>query len=255
MLTVISPAKKLDFDSPLPAMKPTQPELLEHACKLASIMREKDSFDIANLMKISMKLADLNADRFQQWQEEHTTSNARPALFTFAGDVYQGLDVPSLTEADITFAQTHLRILSGLYGLLRPLDLIQPHRLEMGTRLANPRGADLYAFWRDCLSQAIRAALNDQGDHVLINLASKEYFKAVDSKQLQARVVTPIFREWRRGSYKIVSIHAKRARGLMSRYIIRNRLTEPEAIQEFREAGYAFNPEHSSGDTWVFTRD
>lgn len=254
MLLIISPAKKLDTDAPAPVNRCTQPEMLDQAGELVAILREMDSFQIADLMKLSMKLADLNMQRYQNWHTPFTPENAKPALFAFQGDVYQGLDAASLDEKAIDFAQQHLRILSGLYGLLRPLDLMQPYRLEMGTRLANPRGRDLYAFWGDRITEALDRALAEQGDRVLINLASNEYFKAVRPRRLEARIITPQFKERRGGSYRVISFSAKKARGMMCRYIIERGLDDPEAIQSFDLDGYAFHPELSEGDTWVFAR-
>lgn len=254
MLLIIAPAKKMDFDRPAPAGEHSQPQLLERAAELVRIMQEKDSFEIADLMKLSMKLADLNAGRFQQWQLPNTPGNAKQAIHAFNGDVYQGLDAASLAADDLAFAQQHLRILSGLYGLLRPLDLIQPHRLEMGTRLVTDYGRNLYEFWGKSITEAVNDALIAQGDNILINLASNEYFKAIHADDIAGRIITPVFKEYRKGSYRIISFNAKRARGLMSRHIIRNRLSEPEDIKCFEPAGYAYNAELSSGNEWVFCR-
>jgi cytoplasmic iron level regulating protein YaaA (DUF328/UPF0246 family) len=192
--------------------------------------------------------------RYQSWEPEHTPDNARPAVLAFKGDVYTGLDAESFSEADFSFAQQHLRILSGLYGVLRPLDLLEPYRLEMGTRLKTASGDNLYQFWGD----RITAALNEElktSDDVVVNLASNEYFKAVQPKALNARLITPVFKDFKNGQYKIISFYAKKARGLMSRYIIQNRIDAPEAIKAFDLEGYYFSPEQSKGDTWVFLRD
>ncbi|MDX8401565.1 MAG: peroxide stress protein YaaA [Mariprofundaceae bacterium] len=256
MLSVLSPAKKLDFETPLPSfVQPTRPRLLDAAAQLAAIMRDKDSFEIADLMGISMKLADLNARRFQDWRREHEPGEARPALFAFAGDVYQGLDATSLDDGALAFAQDHLRILSGLYGLLRPFDLIRAHRLEMGTKLPNPAGPDLYAFWRARITDMLNDDLARQGADVLVNLASNEYFKAVDTARLQARVVTPVFREWRNGRWKVISFNAKRARGMMARYIVENGIDSPDGLKAFEGGGYVFRPEMSEGALLVFAKD
>ncbi len=259
MLTVISPAKKLTFPEggAEPPAAATLPRLLDDAARLAAIMRDKDSYEIADLMGISMKLADLNAGRFRQWRREHEPPEAWPAIFAFAGDVYQGLDAASLSPAALDFAQGHLRILSGLYGLLRPFDLIRPHRLEMGTRLANPDGRDLYAFWRARITDLLNAdlAASGQAGATLVNLASNEYFKAIDTDRLQARIVTPVFREWRGGRWKVISFNAKRARGMMARFIAEHRIDAPEELRAFDAAGYAFRPEMSEEDTWVFTKE
>lgn len=254
MLMIISPAKKLDETTPAPIARHTQPQLLDAAEALVEIMREKDSYEIAELMKLSMPLADLNMQRFQAWQRPFTADNAKQALFTFAGDVYQGLDAASLSADALDFTQQHLRILSGLYGLLRPLDLMQPYRLEMGTRLANPRGNNLYQFWGSQITEALNAALAEQGDELLINLASNEYFKAVQPRALQGEVITPQFKELRNGSYRVISFSAKRARGMMCRYIIDHRIRDPEGLKQFDLAGYRYNPELSDEQTPVFTR-
>ncbi len=254
MLLIISPAKKLDCNAPASPTGCSQPQLLDQAGELVDILRDKDSFEIASLMKLSMKLADLNMQRYQRWHTPFTPGNARQAILAFRGDVYQGLDADSLDDEALAFAQRHLRILSGLYGVLRPLDLMQPYRLEMGTRLANARGRDLYAFWGDIITETLNAALAETGDNVLINLASNEYFKAVRPRSLRADIITPQFRELRGSVYKTISFSAKRARGMMCRYIIDHRLTDPEMIKGFDVDGYAFNPELSEGNTWVFSR-
>jgi len=254
MLLIISPAKKLDFETPSLLHEHSQPEMLDEAEGLIDILRQKDSFQIADLMKLSMKLADLNLARYQQWETPFTPNNAKQAIFAFRGDVYQGMDADSLSAESIGFAQQHLRILSGLYGLLRPLDLMQPYRLEMGTRLANPRGRDLYAYWGDRITEALNEAVRKQGDNILINLASGEYFKSVNAKKLNAEIITPQFKEKRGDGYKIISFNAKKARGQMARFIIEHRLADPEAIKQFDMDGYAFNPALSEGSTWVFSR-
>jgi cytoplasmic iron level regulating protein YaaA (DUF328/UPF0246 family) len=254
MLMIISPAKTLDFETPPPLTGFTMPELVGESQRLIDTLQQKDSFEIAELMKISMKLADLNRARFQQWKTPFTLENAKQALFAFRGDVYTGLDADTLDESGISFARGHLRILSGLYGLLRPLDLMQPYRLEMGTRLANPHGNNLFQFWGSLITETLNRALKEQGDNILINLASNEYFKAVKVKELAAEVITPTFKEKRGDSYKIISFSAKKARGLMSRYIIDNRISDPEQIKNFNLEDYAYNPALSSGNSWVFSR-
>lgn len=254
MLMVISPAKTLDFESPLATARFTQPALLDDARKLIAVARELTPAQIGSLMSVSDKLADLNAGRFQNWQTPFTPDNARQAILAFKGDVYTGLAAETLREEDFTFAQQHLRMLSGLYGLLRPLDLMQPYRLEMGTKLANPAGRDLYAFWGDRLTEALNAALADQGDDVLINLASDEYFKAVKPAKIQGRIVKPVFLDEKNGKFKIISFYAKKARGLMSRYIIENRLTQPEQLKAFDVDGYFFAADESSERELVFKR-
>ncbi len=254
MLIVISPAKKLDYDNPAPVEKRTLPDLLDQSQQLIDILRGYSVEQIAQLMKLSDKLAQMNYGRYQAWTREITPDNAKQALFAFKGDVYAGMDAERFSKDDIDYAQEHLRILSGLYGLLRPLDLMLPYRLEMGTALPNERGRNLYAFWGDIITEALNGALAAQGDDVLVNLASNEYFKAVRPGKLQGRIITPQFKEQRDGQYKMIGIYAKKARGLMSRYIIRDRISHPEDIKGFDYAGYAFNPEQSKGDTWVFTR-
>ena len=255
MLVVISPAKTLDFDTPPLTKKFTQPDFLEHSQQLIEVLREFDPAQISALMDISSKLGELNHHRFMNWAPPFTQKNAKQALLAFRGDVYTGLEADSFDAADFTFAQKHLRILSGLYGLLRPLDLIQPYRLEMGTRLGNPRGANLYAFWGERITEALNTELERQKKPQLINLASQEYFKAVHPKALAAPVITPLFKERKGSSYKIVSFFAKKARGAMSAYIIRERLHDAEAIKDFSADGYRFAPAQSSASEWVFTRD
>ncbi|WP_097460524.1 peroxide stress protein YaaA [Mangrovitalea sediminis] len=254
MLIVISPAKTLDFESPLATEKHTQPAFLDDSCELIDQLKLLEPHQVSELMKISAKLGDLNAARFQQWQLPFSLDNARQAILAFKGDVYTGLEAETFSDDDFAFAQQHLRILSGLYGLLKPLDLIQPYRLEMGTSFRNQRGKDLYAFWGERLTKALRSELAAD-DQVLINLASNEYFHSVQPKGLDARVITPQFRDWKNGQYKMISFYAKKARGMMSAYIIRHRVTDPEALKDFNAGGYYFSPEQSKGDTWVFLRD
>ena len=254
MLLLVSPAKDLDFQ-PLAAQLPvTQPDMLAQSQQLAEICKTLTPSDLSSLMHISDKLAGLNAARFADWKLPFTEKNAKAALFAFNGDVYQGLDAASLTTDDITFAQQHLRILSGLYGVLRPLDLMQPYRLEMGTKLANPQGKDLYAFWQDTITGVLNQQLAELNTDVVVNLASQEYFKAVKPKQLQGRVITPVFKDFKNGQYKIISFFAKKARGLMARYIIQHRLTTAAQLQQFDLAGYQFSAEQSSVNELVFLR-
>lgn len=255
MLMLISPAKSLDFDSPLLTEQYSQPDFLAHSQQLINVLQQLSPLDIERLMKISPALANLNMGRFLNWQQPFTPDNARQALLAFTGDVYQGMAASTFSEDDFAFAQRHLRILSGLYGLLKPLDLIQPYRLEMGTALANPHGKNLYAFWGNVITGAVMAALQQQQDDVLVNLASEEYFKSVNKAGLQARLITPVFKDLKNGQYKIISFHAKKARGMMAAYIIKNRLTEAESIKAFDRAGYYFSDAQSRGDQWVFLRD
>src|SRR5690606_35912871 len=232
-----------------------QPAYLEDSRVLVEQLKTMAPGEISELMSISDALGVLNANRFQTWHTPFTPENAKQAVLAFKGDVYVGLEAESLNEADLAFAQKHLRILSGLYGLLKPLDLIQPYRLEMGTSLKNERGANLYSFWGERLTQALNQELAGNAEPVLVNLASNEYFKAIKPKALQARIITPQFLDRKGDQYKIVSFWAKKARGMMSAYIIRNRLTQPEQLKQFDVAGYVFNAERSKGDQWVFTRD
>ncbi len=255
MLIVVSPAKSLDYESPLPVSTHTQPRFLDRSAELITILRQFGPVEIARLMDISDKLAALNVARYAEWAQPFTPDNARQALFAFNGDVYEGLDAGTLTAAQIDVAQQTLRILSGLYGVLRPLDLMQAYRLEMGTRLANGCGKDLYAFWGDTVSNSLNEELALQGgEPVLVNLASEEYFKSVQVKKLKARVVTPVFEERKGEGYKIISFHAKRARGLMSRYAIANRLDRVEDLKSFDVEDYVFEPRISDLDRWVFRR-
>ena len=255
MILVISPAKAQDFGPPAPAAGFTQPGFLKEAAQLMKRLRALGPDELASLMGISADLAALNAGRFAQWRPPFTPENARQAAFAFDGDAYGGLDAASLGAAELAFAQDHLRILSGLYGLLRPLDLIQAYRLEMRIPLANPRGRDLYAFWGDRLTRAVHRLLRaGPGEPVLVNLASEEYFKALDGEALAGRIVTPVFQDLKPGGYKVISFHAKRARGLMARYAIRKGAGDPEVLKRFREEGYAFDRKASEGDRWVFRR-
>ncbi|MGO1618060.1 MAG: peroxide stress protein YaaA [Oceanisphaera sp.] len=255
MLVVVSPAKTLDYETPPVVSDYTQPELLNDSALLIERARELTPADIGKLMKISDKLAGLNAARFADWQPNFTPDNAKQALLAFKGDVYTGLDAETLTPDDFAFAQDHFRMLSGLYGLLRPLDLMQPYRLEMGTKLENERGKDLYAFWGNIITDKLNAALAAQGDNVLINLASNEYFKAVQPKRLAGQIITPIFKDCKNGQYKIISFYAKKARGLMARYIIQHQLSEVSQLTAFDTAGYYFVESESSATELVFKRE
>jgi hypothetical protein len=254
MLVVVSPAKNLDYDSLLTTQKHSQPALLDHSQILIDRCKKLSPANISSLMGISDKLAGLNAARFGEWQQPFTTDNARPALLAFNGDVYTGIDAKTLTEQDFDYAQQHLRILSGLYGLLKPLDLMQAYRLEMGSKLDNERGANLYQFWGDIITEALNTALAEQGDNILVNLASNEYFKSVKKKSFTGDIITPAFKDWKNGQYKIISFFAKKARGLMARYIIENQINQPEDLKGFDVAGYQFSGEFSQGNEWVFTR-
>lgn len=255
MLSVISPAKTLDFDTAPSTTTHSLPDYLAHSQQLIDILRDYSPQQLAELMSISDKLAGLNVARFTEWQPPFNLDNAKQAAQAFQGDVYTGLEASTFGEEDNAFAQQHLRILSGLYGLLRPLDLIQPYRLEMGTRLANPAGKDLYAFWKKTLTTALDQAIAASGSRVLVNLASNEYFKAIDAKALDAEVITPVFKDAKNGQYKIISFYAKKARGLMSAWVIRQRLDEADGLKDFNVAGYRYNPAMSEGKTLVFTRE
>ncbi|MFI8415100.1 peroxide stress protein YaaA [Serratia sp. NPDC078593] len=254
MLVIISPAKTLDYESPLATQRFTQPELLDNSERLIDICRELTPVQIASLMSISDKLAGLNAARFSEWQPHFTPENARQALLAFKGDVYTGLQAQDFSEQDFDFAQQHLRMLSGLYGVLRPLDLMMPYRLEMGIKLANPHGKDLYSFWGEKITQTLNAALEQQGDNVVVNLASDEYFKSVKTAKLNANLIKPVFLDEKNGKYKVISFYAKKARGLMSRFIIKNRLTSTEQLADFNLEGYAFDEAASKGNELVFKR-
>lgn len=254
MLIVVSPAKTLDYESPLVTSRFTQPELLDHSAELIARVRQLSPDQIASLMKISDKLAGLNAARFAEWQPAFTPDNARQALLAFKGDVYTGLAVEDFSDEDFEFAQQHLRMLSGLYGVLRPLDLMMAYRLEMGIPLDNPRGKDLYQFWGDIITEHLNKALAAQGDEVLVNLASDEYFKSVRPKALKGRIVTPVFKDEKNGQFKIISFYAKKARGMMARHIIKNKLTSVEQLTGFNADGYYFVPEESDVGTLMFKR-
>ena len=250
MLAVISPSKTQDFE-PAQIDVFTQTRQIEQSQVLVDLLKGKTQDDIASLMSISDKLSKLNFDRFQTFSTPFTLSNAKQALLAFKGDVYNGIDASSLSLDDFEFAQGHLRMLSGLYGVIRPLDLIQPYRLEMGTKLKNSQGKNLYEFWGDQISQV----LNEDESEVIINLASNEYFKGIDKKSINAKIINIAFKELKNDTYKIIGIYAKRARGLMVNYMIKNRLTEPELLKDFNVEGYQFRQDMSDDLTWVFTRD
>ncbi|RMO06481.1 hypothetical protein ALQ47_02033 [Pseudomonas cichorii] len=255
MLMVISPAKTLDYETPPTTERYTQPQYLDHSQELITQLRELTPAQIGELMHLSDKLAGLNAARFGSWTPAFTPDNAKQALLAFKGDVYTGLQAETLTDAQLSYAQDHLRMLSGLYGLLRPLDLMQPYRLEMGTKLANARGKDLYAFWGTRISEWLNQALADQGDDLLLNLASTEYFSAVKRSSLKARIIDTEFKDLKNGQYKIISFYAKKARGMMSRFVITERINNPEALKEFDVQGYRYSAEQSTPDKLVFLRD
>ena len=254
MLIALSPAKTLDYDTPHTTDIHTLPDFIAHSAELIATLKQLSPAQIGSLMQISDALAVLNVGRYASWSPKFTTENAKQAILAFNGDVYEGLDAPSLSAAQFDYAQSHIRILSGLYGVLRPLDLMQPYRLEMGTRLANPRGKDLYAFWGELVTDALNQALAAQKSKALVNLASEEYFKVVKPKRLNAPVITPVFEDWKGGKYKVISFYAKRARGLMARYAAVNRITQPEKLKAFDAEGYAFDAAGSSEHCWLFRR-
>jgi cytoplasmic iron level regulating protein YaaA (DUF328/UPF0246 family) len=254
MLTVISPAKKLDYASPVQAHNHTQPTLLEYSEELLEGLKTLNPQEVSALMGLSDKLGALNYERFQEWTTPFNINNARPAVLAFKGDVYQGLAADSMSREDLNWAQDNLRILSGLYGILRPLDLMQPYRLEMGTKFANSKGPDLYSFWDGIINKEINNLLVHSED-VLLNLASNEYFKATQDKTINRRIVTPVFMDNKQGKYKIISFFAKKARGLMAAFIIKNRISDVNLIKTFDSDGYRFNSSLTEGDRWVFTRD
>lgn len=254
MLMVISPAKTLDYSGrDYPHF--TVPAVLDKSEQLVGQLSSYAPVELSTLMKISDKLAELNYQRFQDFETPFTPENAKQALLVFKGDVYRGMAVEEYSDEELAFAQKHLRILSGLYGVLRPLDLMQPYRLEMGTKLETEAGKNLYAFWGDRLSQLINAELSSESDPCLVNLASHEYFKSIDKKALKARILNIAFKENKGGKYKIIAIHAKRARGLMVDYVIRNQIEAPEKMKAFDTEGYRFSETLSESDNWVFCRD
>jgi uncharacterized protein len=252
MLMVISPAKTLDFDTPPTTEVSTQCDFLDQSAQLIKILRPMSMPQVAKLMDLSDTLASLNVGRYESWKRPFTAKNAKQAVLAFDGDVYDGLDANTLTKTQLNQAQKQLRILSGLYGILRPLDLMQPYRLEMGTALPNPKGKDLYHFWGEDLGKALNAELKTHKTKVLVNLASEEYFKAV--KGLDYPVLTPVFQEKKGNTYKIVSFSAKRARGMMVRYVLDHKLDSPEKLKDFDTDGYRFDVNASSETSYVFRR-
>lgn len=255
MFTVLSPAKTLDYESPLGVLpKQTEPRFLADSETLVRLLREKSPADMANLMKVSDKIAKLNVSRFEQWRRDMSGDAARPAVFAFRGDVYSGLDIDHFNEKELRTAQLRLRILSGLYGLLRPLDRIRPYRLEMGTRLASDKGSNLYQFWGDDLTRQLAKDMAEQGSEVLVNLASQEYFKAINKKALPATIVSPVFEDEKNGNYKVISFYAKKARGLMAAWILQNDVTRLDDLTDFDVAGYAYDKAASAPEKPVFRR-
>ena len=256
MLVILSPTKSIDMSVETSTDQYTIPEHLSQSQELINELKTKSVKELTSLMNISPKLAQLNFERFQQWQLPFTLDNAKQALFTFKGEVFNRLDAKSLNKQEVMFSQDHLIILSGLYGTLHALDLIQPYRLEMGTKSSFAGKKNLYEFWKETITLNLRKALDEQGDNILINLASSEYFKSIDTKKLNARIITPEFKEFKNGTYKIITIYAKKARGLMTRFILQNRLTNPEQTKLFDNEGYYFNEQLTTNtDKPVFTRN
>ena len=252
MLIVLSPAKSLDLETPPTTTLHSTPDFLDHSAQLIERMRQFSPAEVGSLMGISDALSALNVARYASWTPR--LDDARQAIMAFNGDVYAGFEARSLQPAQLDYAQSRVRILSGLYGLLRPLDLIHPHRLEMGTRLSTARGKDLYAFWGDTITNGLNRTAKEQGAQVLVNLASEEYFKSVKPRQLDVPVIAPVFEDWKNGKYKIISFYAKRARGMLARYAAVNAIRDPQQLKQFDVDGYAYVPEASNDKSWVFRR-
>jgi len=256
MLVLLSPAKTLDFENARVIQPQTQPDFTIQAQELVSILKTRSVADLMKLMNISSKLAELNFERFLNWQPNPESADAKQAICAFKGDVYMGLDVKDWNQDDFMFAQDHIRILSGLYGVLRPLDVISPYRLEMGTDLRTKKGKTLYKFWGNRITEALNSQLKSLGEPFLINLASNEYYKSVvPSKLKTTTIITPVFKVFKNGEYKQISFFAKKARGMMSRYMVKNQLTRPEQLMNFSEGGYHYNDRLSKENQWVFTHD
>lgn len=253
MITIISPAKTLDFDSSYPEVDYTHPDHIDDSEKIIKKLRSLSKKKVSSLMNLSKDLTELNVMRYQEWTPEFSETNSKPALLAFRGEVYRGIGNDQLTQEELNFAQYNLRILSGLHGLLRPLDLIQPYRLEMGTSLPVQPKKNLYQFWSDKITSSLNQALEESQSNTLVNLASNEYAKAVDFKQLNAKVITPVFKDFKNGEYKVVMTWAKHARGVMTGYILRNQLTDPEELKGFE--AYQYNERMSTDEEWVFTRE
>ena len=254
MLVILSPAKTLDFETATTTQQHSQPELLSDAKTLVQQLKKMSPADLSSLMGISDKLGVLNFDRYHDWKMPFTQKNAKQSVLAFKGDVYTGLEADTFNAQELKFAQKHLRILSGLYGVLRPLDLMQAYRLEMGTPLENKRGNNLYEFWGSKITEQLNQDLKKITSNSLINLASNEYFKAVHADSLEAEIIHPVFKDYKNGQYKIISFYAKKARGMMAAYIIQNRITDATDIQGFTTGGYRFNKTESDQQQWVFKR-
>lgn len=253
MIYLLSPAKTLDYDSEVPSVRTTMPRFLEHSAELAEIMKKMTPADLEKLMGISSKLAQLNTERFDQWRTDYSKPEGRAAIFAFKGDVYQGLAVEDWKKEDFAVAQKSLRILSGLYGILRPLDLMLPYRLEMGKKVTTERGSNLYHFWGSLLTDSLNKDLKGDKDAV-INLASNEYFSAIKTKELKSPVITPVFKDWKNGKYKVISFFAKKARGEMAAWAIQKNIATPAGLKKFKGSGYSYDKELSDDTSWVFTR-
>jgi uncharacterized protein len=251
---LISPAKTLNYETPSTTKTATLPSFVAQSAELIEVLKTKTAPQIAQLMGLSEALAQLNEQRYRAWSSKFTARNSKQAVLAFNGDVYEGLDAASLSEDDLAWAQNHVAILSGLYGVLRPLDRIQPYRLEMGTSLSTERGKNLYEFWGDTLAAHLNKKLAADKTPVIVNLASQEYFRAVDRQVLKARVIECVFEDWKNGTYKVISFFAKRARGLMLRHAITQRLATPKGLQKFSAEGYGFDPAASEPDRLVFRR-
>ena len=254
LVTIISPAKKLDYSPVEKNLNSTIPSLLKHSNELIKDLKSLNPQEVSSLMSLSDKLGALNYERFQEWKTPFTKSNSKQAILAFKGDVYQGLDAESLSETELIWAQKHVRILSGLYGILKPMDLMQPYRLEMGTKFATKRGQNLYDFWNSIITEELNKNFSSDNTN-LLNLASNEYFKSINVSELKANVISPVFMDKKNGKYKIISFFAKKARGLMTRYVIKNRIEDITDIQNFEEGGYFFNEEMSKDNKPVFCRD
>lgn len=255
MLMLVSPAKTLDFETMAPTELLSVAEFLPQAQELIEIMRGFDPSSLGALMKVSEKIAILNCERFSEWRKATTLARGKQAVYAFQGDVYLGLDAATLNKTEQKRIQARLRILSGLYGLLKPMDIMMPYRLEMGTRLQNTKGKDLYAFWQKTVTDALNAELQNSQSKCLLNLASNEYFKAVKSKEIASRIISPEFRDWKNGQYKIISFYAKKARGLMARYCIQNNIIDEAGVLTFNVAGYRYDDVSSVPGKPVFLRD
>ena len=254
MLIIISPAKTLDYKTPITIQGESKAPFLKESQQLIKELKKLNPNDISELMKVSSKIAYLNHDRFAEWQLPFPSGTTRQALLAFKGEVFNGIDAYSFSQEEIDYAQNHLRMLSGLYGVLRPLDMMMPYRLEMGTKLAQGKNKNLYEFWGEKITQKVQESIDEQNEKVLVNLASSEYYKSVKAANLKAKIITPIFKEAKGDQYKVIAIFAKKARGLMSRFIIQNRIENPEEIKLFDAAGYFFNETLSTTTEFIFTR-